>query len=632
MKKIYLLLCLLTAAFTTAMAVGETRQNAINITSGSTHELLESAETNITTWFCINSSVLGANDLVTVALDSKNYGDITFYWNDETSSDEMYFISGPDEDKTVKKLWTISDGKLYIAIGQEGEGGKATFSFSKAKPGETRYNAIDLTTGDNKVSTDLTTVWYKYTYTETESKQIVVTSNGCVLGAAQTLEGKNICPANLLDAGFRMVEGETFYLPVSNSDANATVTIALEEIQPGYYSDYPIKATGVSSFILDIPADPSASTDSSAQSERYFQYVADKDGLLMWGTGDSNWVEAAYGCVVRDVTDEKTLNTPLTEFTAGMITYTIPVIAGHTYLIDQSVAHTKQARQVTVYVMYKEPQQGDTKDNPFSLKLSETFDLGRKTATTKYYRFTATAAGIYTATIHAGGQVRATTPQDGSWNIGRDYSIQELQMHIDKEITLAAGESLLLEVTLTSDIDIHVDGSDSTKPNYSILITKNDGPEPEHREGDGVKNAIIAEQGKPYPLYQSSAEDFYEHYYKIDVPANHSLIIVSNHPEAISSPSFINFTLDGNNWNEVKNTITIIRNVAGTKTIGRRYATTPIDEDRTVYVETDGISFLYEGATWTPILVEMPIPGDANGDGEVSVTDIVTVANMILGN
>lgn len=475
MKQFYILLfALLTTVCTTATAVGDKRSDAINVTAEGIYQLLGKKDANTVTWFCIDSSVLGGKDLVTAKIEGNNYGDISFYWNDDEDSNESYMIGGSagiEINPTVKKYWSITGGKLYVAIYQSDESGTVDFSFTTAKPGETRFNAVDISLGKTTVETSLTKIWYKYT--AQSSKQVIITSQNCTLGSAVGIDGRIVCHANLLEAGFRLTEGDEIYFPVNYANASSVITIVEEDIKPGHYADYPIDATSLESFVLDIPGDANASTDSSGQSQRYFQYTAAKSGFMMWGTDDASWIEGMYGCMVRDLTDKRTLNTPLTAINYDMLTYTIPVTEGHTYLIEQIVAHTKNARQATVYVIFIEPNKGDTKDNPIELSLNSSLDLGRTITTTKYYTYTAAEAGVYTATIHAGGQVRATTPHDGSWNITRDYSYTDLQMHIDDEITLAAGDALMLEVTLTSDIDIHANGSDSSKPNYYILITKN---------------------------------------------------------------------------------------------------------------------------------------------------------------
>lgn len=595
-----------------AHAEGESRETAIPITEACTKPLMGEADKNTTTWFVIEPASFADNDLVTVSVIGNNYGDIIFY--EEGAQSEMTMI-GTDKGYSAKKLWISKNQPVYVAVTQDGPGASASFALSVASPGETRFNAITVADGTSEVNSNCFPVWC--VYTASASKVVTIKSTAGV-GNAIDFEGHNVCMANDMLNGFRMQQGSTVYFPVNSSAAS--VTIELSEPQEGYYADMPLNITGKSEFTIDLLSDPNANKDSAAQSERYWIYEADKSGFLMWGTADKDWQEGMWGCGINDTTTHKRLNTPETKIQAGMVTYTIPVEAGHVYLISPTVCYSQKARQVTLYTTFIEPEMGDTKDNPIALTLNDARDLGRVISLTKYYAFTAEKTGTYTATVHAGGQVRATTPQDGSWNIGRDYSIQDLQMHIDDEINLAAGETLLLEVTLTSDIDIHTDGSDASKPNYSILITLNDGgdtPAPDVREGEDIAHAIEAEPGVAYAVMLSSDENYYDKYYKIVVPANDTLLITTLHPEGISSPACINFTLDGAKWNVVKSTSTFIKNEDGTKNIGRLYVVEPSDAVRTIYVETDGVSFLYEGMTWS-----YDINVSSSEDGPVNIKSL----------
>lgn len=577
------------------LAAGETRETAISVSGPTTLALNGNNESNITTWFKIEPSAFTSADLITISISGKNYGDISIYENEDESPAEFHFIggsSGLSLNPTIKRL-NSSSVHMYIAISQEGEGGSVNFNFSKAQPGETRDNAMTATEGTNSIQASFAPVWYKYTPT---SNCIASIYSAAGISNITNENGSLECLASLAAGGFRVQEGNTVYFHTIGNTGSFSIT--LSDIKPGMFADMPLDITSTTSFDVELPADPNATTDSSAQSERYWIYTAEKSGLLMWGTYDADWINGMWGCTVRDTTAAHTLNTPDTKVIAEMLTYTIPVIAGHTYLIAQTVCYNK-ARTVTVYAAYQEPQQGDTKEDPIILTLDKSEDLGRTTANTKYYSFTATTTGVYTATIHAAGQVRATTPADGSWNIARNYDIQDRHMHIDNEIALQAGETLLLEITLTSDIDIHANGSDASKPNYSILITSNNSDIKEAREGEDITHAIEAQSQTAYSISQNSDEDYYDMYYKVEVPAGDTLIVTTSHPEAISSPACINFTLDGTHWNEVKANSTFIRNSENTKNIGRQYTVIPSESDRTIYIEVDGVSFLYEGATWS---------------------------------
>lgn len=466
---------------TMAHAEGESRETAISITGACQMNLLGEEEKNTTTWFVIEPAAFGENDLVTVSVASKNYGDVVFY--EEGAQSELFIIGGANP-STLKKLWISKDKPVYVAIAQDGPNGSASFSLSVAEPGETRFNPISVTDGSSDIKAGFSPIWCAYTATASKVVSIKATSS---IGNAINYEGRNVCMANDMFSGFRMSEGTTIYFPVYSTMAN--LSIELSDPKVGEYADMPLNITDMASFTIDLPADPNATTDSAGQGERYWLYEAKQSGFLMWGTSDKDWQTGMWGCGVNDTTTHKRLESPETKITAGMVTYTIPVEAGHVYLISPTVCFSTKARTVTLYTTFIEPEKGDTKDNPIVLKLNEEYDLGRVTSLTKYYAYTAKKSGMFTATVHAGGQVRATTPQDGSWNIRRDYSIQERQMHIDDEIYLNAGDMLLLEITLTSDIDFHVDGSDASIPNYSILITRNDG-ESDEEDDDPVADAI----------------------------------------------------------------------------------------------------------------------------------------------
>lgn len=605
MKRLLKFLMMLTAlsvVCSNAFAQGGSRADAIQVNFGETYNLSGRKDFNTTTWFYVDSLDFIENNLLTVALSGGNFGDVAFFGADNPEVDELFFITGENgkgTNPTFKKFWNAADGGLLIAVTQDNSGGKVCFSLSKAIDGETRQNAIEAVAGNNRAESQLRTVWYSFK--ALEEKEYFITSDSRI-GNAVDSSGHIVCVDVLLSSGFRMEAGMTVYFPVTVIET-AMFSISSRDLQAGYYSDFPLDITGLSQFVIDLPADPNATTNSSAQSERYWSYTADKTGFLMWGTSDAAWIEGSWGCTVRDMTEERNLNTPKTEKVAGMLTYTVPVMAGHTYMIFQSVAYAK-ARKVTVYAIYKEPRQGDTRDNPLILELGKQLNIGRKSENTRYYSFTASEAGVYTATIHAGGQVRATTPQDGSWNISRDYSITGMQMHIDDAITLDAGESLELEITLTSDIDIHVDGSDSSIPDYSILITRNDDSGqtvPEVREGEDLQHAIELQQNEKVALQQNNDEDYYVHYYKIAVPANDTLVIVTDHSPAVSSPDCI-AVYDMNGTVMHCSTDFVVTEGSDRRT-GRIYRLGPSDSDRTLFIATYGVSFLYDGALWSYYLL-----------------------------
>lgn len=585
-----------------ALAQGESRENAIPVTSATQAELLGVAEANTTTWFVIHPDAFAQNDLLTVTISGDNYGDIAFL----PTEGEGYSLIVTGGSTTVKHLWQESQGDLYVAISQDGPGGQVGFAFSQAKAGEVRQIALEAHDGLNTVPQDAATeVWYRYT---SQTQQLILLDAPTLLSNLLNEQGRIVYLRSNAGEGFRLAPGETVWFQLMAA-GETTFSITLADVPVGHYADYPLDITAMGQFQVDIPYDPNATTDGAAQSERYWLYHARQSGLLMWGTDDSQWTAGSWGASIIDQTTGKRLGTPLTEVVAGMLTYTITVEAGHDYLIAQTIGHGK-ARQANVYVVLNAGQQGDTRDNPIPLTLGETADLGRVASTTRYYAFTAPQDGTYTATLHAGGQVRATTPQDGSWNIGRDYSIQDRQMHIDGNIPLRAGETLLLEVSLTSNIDIHV-GGDADVPNYSILITLN-GQE-EQQPGDApagadMAHAIPAVQGEAYAVLLSSDEAYRPCYYAIQVPAGQALMVQTRHPEAVSSPGCISFTLDDIHWNLPLQT-TLVEGTTAKRYIGRDYLLPADATARTVYLYVEGVSFLYEGMTWSYTL-QSDLPDD----------------------
>lgn len=595
MSRIYPLLFML-CSFLSAFAQGESRENPIRVSSGTTVSLLGAPDQNTTTWLLVPQEAFATTDLLTVQVGGTCYGDMTFLPALLPDQARTVFLTSADS-RLVKYLWKEEQGDLYIAISQDNAGGTATLSFSKAKPGEVRQNALQAQLGANPIPSGVASeVWYAFT-SEVDTMVYLSTSvSGNILDTDGHIFGSSSQAIN----GFRMRAGGTVCFCVKASVVS--FTISQGAIPEGEYADRPIDITSQSAFTFDIPVDPNATTDGTEQSERYWLYRAEKSGLLMWGTDDKAWMEGMWGAAVTDQTSGKRLGTPFTHTQAGMLIYTVNVEAGHDYLISQVIGHAKSSRTVHVYVTFSAGQQGDSKDDPIPLTLGELLDMGRSASTTHYYSFTASVDGVYTAAVHAGGQVRATTPQDGSWNISRNYDIQDRQMHIDPNIPLRAGETLLLEVTLTSDIDIHTSGEDAAVPNYSILITLN-GEQPSHeaREGEDVAHAIPAVEGQPYAVMQSSDETYYPRFYVLQLPAGVTAVLSTQHADAISSPACMSFTLDGQHWggDAVPYTETLITDASTGKKTGRLYTLAPSAEDRTVYVLVEGVSFLYEGAVWS---------------------------------
>lgn len=608
MKRIFsfLLVCL---TFLAASAQGESRENPIRVTANGTFELRGQSEQNLTTWFVIPAEAFGDScNMLTVSVSGGNYGDVEAFSANATDDVRVVYLTAQDAPK-LKWLWEPTQGDVYVAISQDNEGGKATFTLTKALPGEVRESALEAVEGVNNIPAGVAPeVWFRYTATQ----DAIVNLRGVILlSNVIDAQGFISCIKSAVPEGFRLQAGAVVYFQLNSIGGDFSIT--LSEIPEGYYADKPIDVTEMNQFEVTIPNDPNATTDSAAQSELYWLYHAQQSGHLMWGTDDSAWIAGMWGASVTDQTTGKRLGTPLTEIVAGMLTYTVNVEAGHDYLIAQTIGHGK-GRQANVYLLFTEGVTGDTKENPIPLTLGQPTDLGRKAATTRYYLFTALADGTYTATIHAGGQVRATTPRDGSWNIGRDYSIQDRQMHIDDNIPLKNGETLLLEVSLTSDIDIHVDGSDADKPNYSILITLNEGTGEVTPDVPGIDpaHAIVAEHEDRFDIPQNSDEDYFPHYYAVDLQGGLDLYVVTHHSPAINSPACVSFSQDGGlHWGAAEQdnlySDTILADADGKK-VGRQYEVMAKMEDRHILIRVEGVGFLYEGATWQLILSGTPHP------------------------
>lgn len=583
------------------LAQGESRENPIRITADAKANLLGVSDANTTTWFLVPQDAFAGKNLLTVSVGGKNCGDVLFLPTGTPDQTETLIIT-PTSTRQIKHLWEEEQGDVYVAISQDNADGTATFAFSEARPGEVRRNALQAQEGENTVPSQCQgDTWYTFT---APADTMVFLVNAPIVGNILDADGRIFASSSSAREGFRMRAGDVicFCLQIVG---NTSFSIKFDAIPEGYYSDRPFDITTIPSFTLDIPIDPNATSDGAEQSERYWLYRAEQGGLMMWGTDDAAWTEGMWGVSVIDRTTGSRLNTPLTAVQAGMLTYTISVQAGHEYLIAQVIGHARQTRRVNVYTAFSAGGQGDSSENPIPLTLNESLDLGRTASTTHYYAFTAQQDGIYTATVHAGGQVRATTPQDGSWNISRDYSIQDRQMHIDDNIHLRAGEALLLEVSLTSNIDIHVGDKDAGIPNYSILITQNDAnPEPEEKKpGEDLEHAIPAQQGVQYAIPQSADENYRPCFYQVLLPAGNDLVVTTQHPEAISSPSCISFTHDGEHWNVVNPISQLLSNADGSKKVGRQYTVAATAEDRTLYLYVEGVSFLYEGAQWSLSIV-----------------------------
>lgn len=577
-----------------AMADGESRNNPITVSGQGTFSLFGKADANTTTWFSIDTAMFSSADMLYLKVSGKNYGDVAFFSQESDAPLEMFLTGSQDGTSSeIKKVWNNSMGTLYVAVTQDNSGGTATFSFRNALPGETRQNAIQAQMGSNNGTSSMRNVWFSFTAPEEKVYSLKTQSH---VGSIVDAQGHTVSTASTLLSGERMAEGQTIYFQLQVF-TDIAFSIESREIEPGYYSDYPLDITEQSQFQVFLPEDPNATNNSSDQSERYWIYTAEKSGSFMWGTADATWVSGMWGCMVRDLETGKALNTPKTAIMSGMVTYTIAVEEGHSYLIAQTVAHTKE-RNVTVYTIYNEPELGDTRDNPITLALDTKTSLGRTTTNARYYSFTAPSDGIYTAEVHAKGQVRATTPDDGSWNIGRDYSIQDMQMHTDSSIGLKAGQVLLLTVTISTDLDIHVDGSDSSIPDYYILVSRNsDLTQTESKEGEDLEHAIIPLQNAGTALQLTSDEGYYIHYYKVTVPAGDTLIVTTAHNQAVSSPDCIAML------NQDGESITCISEftedpASGLKT-GRFYTLDPSETEIAVFIATYGVSFLYEGATWS---------------------------------
>lgn len=622
----FLLVCL---PFLVASAQGESRDNPIKVTGNMSTSLLGKPEFNTTTWFLVTSDAFDQGNLLNIMVSGGNYGDIIVSTVNGSCESENVFLT--TEGLTVMKyLWDNSRGDLLVAISQDNAGGQVQFTITKANAGEVRRNALEAVLGENIVPAEAgNQVWYHYTAT---SDAIVKIQAFSFLSNVLDASGLVFCPKSLIDEGFRMQDGQEIYFQIENMGGEK-FQITTSEIPVGHYSDKPLDITDLSLFKINIPVDPTASTDGAAQSERYWLYKASENGLLMWGTDDGAWTSGSWGASIVDQTTGKRLNTPLTAVQAGMVTYTISVEAGHDYLIAQTIGHAKTSRDVNVYVAFTTAKQGETKDDPMYLTLNEPFDMGRESSVTHYYLFTAPVNGHYTAMVHAGGQVRATTPRDGSWNIGRDYSNQELQMHVDNNIFLAQGESLLLEVTLTSDIDIHTNGSDASKPNYYILMTLNDSEdEKPARDGEEIVNAIVAQENTPYMIWQNGSEEYYPRYYSIKVPADTELEIKTQHSEAIGSPLCLAITLDDQHWNGVKYTNELISGTQDMRYVGRRYIVDAISEARVIYVYVEGVSFLYEGATWQyKLIAKEDKPADEGDQDAIHSTNVSATSAVLYG-
>lgn len=451
---------------------GETRDMAINITSQGTFDLLgiphytEGDETiyeNKTTWFRIAQGTFPGSDLIYVKLDGGLHGDIELF-EGESGSIKSYAIgtgSGmlPVNPK-VQFDANLDNNDYYIAITQEDAGGKATFTFKKAEPGESMKTALQAFVGRNTPTKG--GLWYYYTH-QGERKNIVFSGISTVYDA----EGGLISSGDDVALGFAINDGQTVYVQAPASG----FTITLSSVDKGMSADDPI--------IIDNNTGATFKMGSSAATDayRYMKYTATEDGTFLYATDNKKVLEYHNSATIRDITNPDAPKTVTaiqeesTDFGDKYFIYKWTVQEGHTYLIEQGLGNNYGT--VTFFTLFTAAEAGETYGKAIIIEADKSIDLGRKTAMRKYYSFTATETSDYTISAHLQGYVRVYSSESTSYSVPVNYD-NGLIYH-NETVSLAAGEKIVISCEPSADIE-HFGGDidDSYLPNYYISITSTD--------------------------------------------------------------------------------------------------------------------------------------------------------------
>lgn len=550
---------------------GSTRSTAYTIAESCTRVLRGQAptqevdglvHTNQSTWFRLDGESLSAYDLLSVQVGGDNETSVSLYCDDQDTPLRFYMLG---EGSGMLPLGTMlifdvdfQRHTYYIAISQDDAGGTATFTFSKAQPGQSIASALEARMGQNSVSSP---AWYRY---EHQGEGDMVTIEGGGISVICDAQGNTLMRGNDARSGIRMRQGSVIYF-----QASYDFTIGVIELEPGLSSDKPLPLTlgqydtGNYSFLLN----GSAGDDVL----RYVLFEATADGILMIGTTHKNVITSACGCMVRDVTTQRPVNVVQKQqvFDTTYFTYTFEVAQGHSYLIE----HTLQDNygEVSFLAAFTPAQEGESQNTAFTLQLGLPLDLGRHETSTRYMRFTAPASGDYLISAHVLGQVRVLG--DEAHNISKDY---ENGTDFHREVvTLQEGQQLLLSATPSTDIE-HLKGAGQTAeesvqdyfiPNYYIVV------QPAQEQGIDPTSAQPLQPSQMQSVGQGMT------WYTVQVPADEPLNVVLS--DAGSSVAPILLADEQGRW---------ITKESELSRTGQTYVLTPAAQSRTIYLVTNGLT------------------------------------------
>lgn len=494
---------------------GSTRNKAIVITSDCTKQLLGKAKEgddffNVYTWFKIERGSQADKNLLSVAMSGDNMTILTLYKNDETdalASYSMGDVSGMlAPNSTVLFDIDLTTNDYYISIMQDDINGVATFAFQKTSEGQTIGSAIEAYLG---VNSSVAGNWYKYTH---NGDDIITISNVALVVDANK---KNVAIGDDVKDGFRMREGQTVYFQANSSE----FMIATSEI--------PVASESTNPLVITLDKDSFAQfsftlNGSASDTRRYMKYTATADGLFMYGTDNKKVIDTAFGSTVRDITNEGS-SSPVSviqkyESSYGMFIYQWQVKEGHTYLIEQTLVNNLGL--VTFMATFTEAAEGESLNKAIALTLNQPFNLGRKEAPAKYFKFTANEDGEYLLSANVAGLVHVYGEDEH--NISKDYE-NGTDFH-NEVIALTAGQTLLFSVAPSSNIEhLSVGIQDFFIPNYYVVISR------ANNTNDGL---CIAE---PKNINEGEIQEIDTNntwFGPIEVPAGSTMSVVVNSADA----------------------------------------------------------------------------------------------------
>lgn len=553
-----------------AAQAGSLRSEAITLSAAGTQQLLGRAHEgedfyNTTTWFRLDRAALADMQIMTVDVRGDVNTTIELFTNEETSYTKLYVINATAQAPVQFEI-DLSKNDYYLAINVDDAGAKATFSFAHAQPGETLGTALDATLGTNNTVTGL---WYRYTHTGNDYVTITTSAIYDASGSV-IIEGSEAA-----SSGIRMSDGSTVYFRATSS----TTTIASRAIQPGETSENP--------YVITLNADYSAAftfnmPSGSSDALRYMQVTAPDDGTFLYGTGNKNVVDVACGATVYDITNGSRKAVSVLQeqrtYDVKMFVYEWTVVAGHTYLIEQTLEYGMGA--VEFLATFAPAAEGETIDKAIALTEAVPYSLGRKATKATYYKFTAPEAGDYLFSAHVTGYVKGY--EDGrGYSIAKDYAGGS-EFHNDV-YTLAEGETVVFSAEPTTPIE-HLGGGvqDFFIPDYYLVMSK--------------VGTIGADISSADAIVTSGTIGNTNSWYgPISVPAEHTITVTVN-DASVSGISAIFFSDTNAKW--INNEKEVSYSVSGTS---HQYVLAKALTDRTIYIMTNGMnttgSFTIEGIT-----------------------------------